>query len=55
MGYTYDKELIDWIEGFEAWRQWARQKPSFLKHPIQYLKWYFSEPNFDKWIKENKK
>lgn len=54
MGYTLDLELIAWCDYWDAWRKWAHSKPSH-KHPIKYLKWYFSEPNFDKWIKEHNK
>lgn len=54
MGYTLDPEFIAWCDYWDAWHKWASQCPS-LKHPIKYLKWYFSEPNFDKWIKEKNK
>ena len=56
MGYELDIDLIEWINFWETWREWARQKPS-LKHPIQYIKWYFSEPKpkYEKFIKENSK
>lgn len=58
MGYTMD-ELDGYITNLahfgSAWREWALSKPSCLKHPIKYIKWYFSEPDFNKWIKENGK
>ena len=46
MCYDYHKELMEWFDFHERWRQWARQKPS-LKHPIKYIKWYFSEPKYE--------
>ena len=51
MVYNYDIELIEWINFWEAWRKWASQKPS-IKHPIKYIKWYFSEPKYGKEIKK---
>lgn len=57
MGYGHDGELMIWLtywtSYWEAWREWASQKPSF-KHPIQYIKWWFSEPKYD-YRKENNK
>ena len=58
MGYTmdeFDKYLVDLVHFSAVWHELAHQKPSLLKHPIKYLKWYFSEPDFDKWIKETNK
>ena len=57
MGYAmdeFDRYLIDLVRFWPVWCEWAHSKPS-LKRPIKYLKWYFSEPNFDEWIKENNK
>ena len=56
MGYELNIDLIEWINFWETWREWARQKPS-LKHPIQYIKWYFSEPKpkYENFIKESSK
>ena len=54
MGYTLDPELIAWFDYWDAWYKWAHSKPS-LKHPIKYLKWYFSEPKYEKFIKEKNK
>ena len=54
MAYALDPELIAWCDYWNAWHKWAHSEPS-LKHLIKYLKWYFSEPDFDKWRKENKK
>ncbi len=54
MGYTFNKDLLDWINFWYAWNQWSYQKPS-LKHPIKYIKWWFSEPKYEKFIKENNK
>lgn len=48
-----EQEFIDLVNFWDAWSKWASQKPS-LKHPIQYIKWYFSEPKF-KTRKENNK
>lgn len=45
MANYYWPELIEWMNFWDTWRQWARQKPS-LKHPIKYIKWYFSEPKY---------
>lgn len=57
MGYGRDGELMIWLAHethyWESWREWASQKPS-LKHPIQYIKWLFSEPKYD-YRKENNK
>ena len=56
MGYTmdeFDRYLIDLVRFWPVWQEWVNSKPSLIKHPIKYLKWYFSEPDFDKWIKEN--
>lgn len=46
MGYTLDPEFIAWCDYWDAWHKWAHSKPS-LKHPIKYLKWYFSEPKYE--------
>jgi hypothetical protein len=51
MAYTLDPEFIAWWDYWDAWHKWARSEPS-LKHPIKYLKWYFSEPKYEKFIKE---
>lgn len=58
MGYTTDEfyqYMFDLSKFWDVWEEWAHSKPSFLKHPIKYFKWYFSEPDFDKWIKEKNK
>ena len=58
MGYTmdeFDRYLVDLTSFRAIWCEWAHSKPSLLKHPIKYLKWYFSEPDFDKWRKETNK
>lgn len=52
MTYLTDEELLNHYRFYLKWREWAYNKPS-LRHPVKYLKWYFSEPDFDKWIKEN--
>lgn len=53
---TRDEQIImEHYHFWFVWHEWARQKPSLLKHPIKYIKWYFSEPDFDKWRKENAK
>lgn len=31
----------------DTWMMWRNQKPSF-KHPIEYIKWYLSEPKYGK-------
>lgn len=57
MGYAideFDRYLVDLARFWTVWCEWAHQKPS-LKHPIKYIKWWFSEPNFDEWMKENDK
>ena len=54
MADYYIPGLIEWFGYWDAWHKWASQCPS-LKHPIKYLKWYFNEPKYDKWIKENNK
>jgi len=46
MAYTLDPEFIVWCDYWDAWHKWASQCPS-LKHPIKYLKWYFSEPKYE--------
>ena len=49
MGYTmdeFDRYLVDLARFWVVWNEWAHQKPS-LKHPIEYIKWWFSEPKFD--------
>ena len=46
-----DEELIYWFKFWDAWHEWARSEPS-LKHPIKYIKWYFSEPKYGKEIKK---
>ena len=53
MACPYDKELIDWMNYWDAWHKWASQKIS-LKHPIKYIKWLLSEPKFWNLFKENK-
>lgn len=58
MGYAISEYYRYWIDlaNFRVvWCEWAHSKPSLFKHPIKYLKWYFSEPDFDKWIKEKKR
>ena len=52
---AFDRYMVDIAKFWVVWHEWAHSKPSPLKHPIQYLKWYFSEPDFDEWIKENNK
>lgn len=53
---TQDEQIImEHSRFWFVWHEWARQKPSLFKHPIKYIKWYFSEPDFDKWIKEKNK
>ena len=42
--YDY-KEWRKWRAFFDSWMQWRIQKPS-LMHPIKYLKWYRSEPQY---------
>ena len=54
MAYTIEQEFIDWVNLWDAWHKWASQKPS-LKHPIKYIKWYFSEPKYEKWKKGQSK
>ena len=58
MGYNmdeFDKYMLDLTKFWAVWTEWLRSEPSLLKHPIKYIKWYFSEPDFDEWIKENNK
>lgn len=43
----YDKELIDYFKFQRVWSEWLKSEPS-LKHPIKYIKWYFSEPKYGK-------
>jgi hypothetical protein len=52
MAFLSDGELLNHYRFYLKWREWAYNKPS-LKHPIKYLKWYFSEPKYEKFIKEN--
>lgn len=52
MAFLSDGALLNHYRFYLKWREWAYNKPS-LRHPVKYLKWYFSEPDFDKWIKEN--
>ena len=54
MAYLTDEDPLSLYRFYCKWQEWVYNKPS-LKHPIKYLKWYFSEPNYDKWIKENNK
>ena len=57
MGYTMDEldqYLLDLARFRPVWEEWAHSKPSLLKHPIKYIKWYFSEPKYEIWIKEIK-
>ena len=54
MAYDYEQELVKIAKYWTVWNEWATQKPSIL-HPIKYIKWYFSEPDFDKWRKETNK
>lgn len=54
MGYTmdeFDRYMVDLARFQSVWSEWSSQCPS-LKRPIQYLKWYFSEPKYEKFIKE---
>lgn len=56
MGYAmneFDRYMVALANFRAVWCEWANSMLSPLKHPIKYLKWYFSEPDFDKWIKEN--
>lgn len=58
MGYTmdeFDRYLVDLARFVPVWEEWLKSEPSFFRHPIKYIKWYFSEPDFDEWIKENTK
>ena len=52
MTYDYEQELVKIAKYWTIWNEWASQKPS-LRHPIKYIKWYFSEPKYEEWIKEN--
>lgn len=54
MAFLSDGELLNHYRFYLKWREWAHSKPS-LKHPIKYLKWYFSEPKYEKFIKETNK
>ena len=54
MAYLISHELLDYYNFYIAWQQWARRKPS-RKHPIKYIKWWFSEPQYETFIKENNK
>lgn len=54
MAYSFDQELLAYYDYSATWHKWASQCPS-LKHPIKYLKWYFSEPKFEKWKKGKNK
>ena len=39
----FDRYLVNAAHFRAVWCEWAHSKPS-LKHPIKYIKWYFSEP-----------
>ena len=43
MADIFIEGLIEWMEYWNAWHEWASQKPS-LKHPIKYIKWCLNEP-----------
>ena len=47
MAYELDIEFMNWINFWESWRTLASEKPP-LKHLIEYIKWYFSEPKYRK-------
>lgn len=49
MAHDFDKELVSIANFWATWQEWASQKPS-LRHPIKYLKWYFSEPQYEEWL-----
>ena len=51
MAIEFDLDLIAWMKFWDDWREWASKKPS-LKHPIKYIKWYFSEPNYYEMIRK---
>ena len=51
----FDQYMVDLANFRPIWCEWSCSKPSFFKHPIKYIKWYFSEPDFDEWIKEKKR
>ena len=58
MGYIIDEfkqHMVDLANFRVVWVEWSCSKPPLLKHPIKYFKWYFSEPDFDEWIKEKNK
>lgn len=40
-------EWHKWRDFWDSWMQWRIQKPS-LMHPIKYIKWYLSEPEYGK-------
>lgn len=54
MAYELDIDFINWVDYWDAWHEWAHQKPS-LKHPIKYIKWWFGEPKYKKWKKGQNK
>ena len=45
MANYYIEGLYEWFNYWDTWHKWAESKPS-LKHPIKYLKWYFSDPRY---------
>lgn len=52
MGYFIDPKWDAWLNFHRAWHDWAHSKPSPLKHPFKYIKWYFSEPKYEDFRKE---
>lgn len=58
MGYNmsdFDKYLVEVANFHSVWCEWARNKPSLLRHPVKYIKWYFSEPKYEDFRKETNK
>lgn len=48
MANYYIEGLYEWFNYWDTWHKWAKSKPSFFKHPIKYLKWYFNDPRYRK-------
>ena len=55
MGYFIDPKWDAWLNFHRAWHDWAHSKPSPIKHPIKYIRWYFSEPKYEDFRKETNK
>lgn len=51
MADIFIEGLIEWMSFWDAWHKWASFEPSW-KHPIKYIKWYFSEPDYYKMIRK---